>query len=57
MLNGPMACPNPIHDNESNYDAGMDIMPYPDKPTWWYCNTCKYVFVHENGISKLIGGK
>lgn len=53
MPNQPMGCPNSIHNEESDGNAGMNIVPVPDTINRWRCFDCGHTFTYENGISKL----
>lgn len=62
----PMCCPNPIHNDDPNVNAGMDIGQYAKvnakgdivyvANTWW-CHDCMTGFTFIDGVSKLIKAK
>jgi hypothetical protein len=54
MLEQPMCCPNEKHAEDPDFNAGMDIIPEPDKPNHWFCCDCRKVFKFEKGISTLL---
>ena len=53
-FNQPMCCPNPDHDKDPDWNAGMNINPHPQNPTWWRCGDCGRSFEWKNGLSTLI---
>ena len=52
MLESPMCCPNPVHNNESDFNAGMDIIP-GEGTNDWFCLDCRKTFTHNKGVSTL----
>ena len=55
MQDQPMCCPNPVHNDEPETFAGMNIVPdNTERRNQWVCLDCGRSFVRVNGISELI---